>query len=133
MVWRQRSLRSATLAAVTACALMAACGESDQKNDGRATGGTGATGATGGSTGGTSGDSSTPSACSYNGVRYESGEVFGECGECICAEGGVFCTDVACPHPAAGSGGTQAGGRGGAGGTFAGASQTGGTGGTSET
>jgi hypothetical protein len=133
MVWRPRSLRSATLAAVTACALVVACGESDQRNAPAATGGTGATGATGGtggSTGGTGGDSSgTASTCSYNGVRYENGEVFGACGECICAEGGVFCTDVACPHAAAGKGGTQAGGRGGNGGSTAGgARQTGGTG-----
>jgi hypothetical protein len=126
MVWRLRSLRSATLAAVTACALVPACGESDQKTDAPARSPTGATGGTGGSTGGTSGDSSTGSTCSYNGVRYESGEVFGECGECICAEGGVFCTDVACPPAAGGSGGTQAGGRGN-GGSSAGMS-TGGTG-----
>jgi hypothetical protein len=112
MVWRPRPLRSATFAAVTVCALAAACGASDQKTDAPSRSNTGgSTGGTGGSTGGTGGDSSTASTCSYNGVHYENGDVFGECGECICAEGGVFCTDIACPPAAAGGGGSQAGGR----------------------
>jgi hypothetical protein len=133
MVWRLRMLRSATLAAVTACALVAACGESDQKNGTPPTSGTGGdTNGTGGSAdGGTGGSSGGAPTCSYNGVRYENGDVFGECGECICAEGGVFCTDIACPPSGAGRGGTggaQAGGTNHQGGSSAGRNQ-GGTGG----
>jgi hypothetical protein len=128
-----RSRRSATLlAAFLGWSLPLACGKSDSREGTApaATGGDGATGGTGGSAaqGGTSG---TSDGCTYNGKHYENGETFGSCDECICAEGGIFCTNVDCMPGTGGNGGTSGASVGGAG-SGAGGTQ-GGMGGTSET
>jgi hypothetical protein len=124
---------AALLAAFLGWSLPLACGKSDSRNGNLPTGTGGDTAATGGSGGGAAQGGSTGSgdSCSYNGKRYENGETFGTCDECICAEGGIFCTNVACAT--GGSGGTSGapvGGAGsGAGGTQGGMGDSSGTGG----
>jgi hypothetical protein len=128
-----RSRRSAALlAAFLGWSLPLACGKSDSR-DGTTPAGTGGdTGATGGSGGSAArgGSAGGGDSCLYNGKRYENGETFGSCDECICAEGGIFCTNVDCTAGGTGgTGGTAVGGAGsGAGGTQGGTGGTGGTG-----
>jgi hypothetical protein len=125
-----RSRRSAALLAVfLGWSLPLACGKSDSRNGTAPTGTGGDTDATGGSGGSAAqgGASGSGDSCMYNGNRYENGETFGNCDECICAEGGIFCTNVDCAT--GGSGGTSGAPVGGAGSGGAGATQ-GGSGGT---
>lgn len=65
---------------------------------------------TGGSVGnGTGGSVGNSEGCVYNGIQYEPGDTFGQCGECSCDEGGgVSCALVDCGTGAEGD--TGAGG-----------------------
>jgi hypothetical protein len=74
------------------------------------TAGTGSAGRAGsaGSTGGVSGASAGTgsAACFFGGLSHRDGETFASgCNECLCANGTVICTDVACPSDVECSGG----------------------------
>jgi hypothetical protein len=115
MVRRIRALLGATTLGFAAWSLASCGGQSQVKKDDGSSGGT--------SSGGSAGSGGSSSGCEYNGVHYEAGEHFGECGECSCAmNGGISCLTIGCGTGA--TGGTSSSG-GAAGSVAAG---TGGTG-----
>lgn len=116
---RPRCPRFAVLLAVVWLELPACAGKSDGQKQSGGTAGTsaGSSGSNAGSGGeaarGTSGSAgSAQSGCEYNGVRYELGESFGTCNECVCTpSGGVSC-GMGCAeggHAGVMSGGGRAG------------------------
>ena len=123
MHWRRRREREALGA--LALVLIVACG--GQSKDGR--GGVGSTAGVAGSAG-----SVDPGSCIYNGIRYVSGERFGSCQQCSCADGGVSCDLTDCmPTPVGGSsnGGSNNGGSNSGGSSSGGSSAGAGQGGSS--